>query len=1309
MKIIQYFCYISFVVSRLVLHYSTPTYSNKICFSSGSPEPIVTDYWMEVMESFPPGHQKCELGDGQFSAVVLDDMPKFIKAMTTSDQALRLTCIGQNDSYISELTTDGDVIPGEFHSEVDCKNGAIIKELSRVNVAPAGVHARDLLLESAETDAILKQRDQLIAELREKLRDSKVREDAAMQRNKVNTELLSETKDRADKLQRRADELILHLESERVEGKISRNRSKWLEHELKDAKEDISRLRLDIGRTTTRKPKGLISLTTTMIPLLLLMTSEATKISKVRAKCSHARNRIGSGKNTLPGVEDSTCSIINYETRCDSLESLMVEDLYPFASSHIHKQTLLEAYNDNFITKDSDGVCDLQSGRNAGCYNKRSKMRPFCPNGFRAAHYIDDEGKLRGVYCPSGMEMSEDCLNCRKMKTSTVRHGSIQMQDAMCQEVREQYSGPLPAPRGYCRIGNKEYKKCKAFHTEPRHMPFISLKGAGKVYLDGLVLRNDEEAEGNSFICYKHKGQYATNDGADARIYEVAKLSDCSVVDSSKQGKCTGDHVFCSKFRCEQDYPEVSCVVAPGSGPVLVRFAGGWVKPVCFGYENVIVDIEVPDYGMTKEDECEACVFSCDDDGIRIRTTGFKVNAVIACSSGHCSTYSQEPSTNVFFKYPGVSYSDGSKIGVHLSHDDDTISSHMVLQCEARDSCSINSCILCSHTLINYQCHTFLSALACTIFLTSCLLLIVFVVKRAIGCVKTVPSAVMGPMKWLRALFCWVAMRFKQCFARQVQNINAEIGWRPNNRVVPIPRYTGFMAIMLSLFCICSACSETALSDSKISKCSVSDGKTICTLNGAVVMKVGTIGTESCFMIKSPNGQKSHISLKTVSSELVCREGDSFWTSDYSPKCLSSRRCYWVGECHSTNCQSWDSGTISTEFLRFGNETRLSENKCFEQCGGVSCGCFNMNPSCLFSHASLESVSKKAVRAFSCVDWTHRISFEIVDTKGQKEKFSLSDTGTKFTPWGSLSLGIDAESITGTNSMMFLQDPLVGFALIDEELSSNPRAGFIGEVRCSSEITAISAHKSCKWAPNLIKYRPVTDFVECSSDLINPFTLFRRGFLPQYRNGKMFTQSIDKKSVQAVSSLSIRATVRLLFEGLQVEFIEEENDCKAAQRNVTGCYLCNEGARVCLSIASKLNGTFYAESLNGMHMAVQVTQGTSDYCSYIHFDSPSVSEIIHYSCGGTEKELHITGTLISVEPHDDRNPQSSGSIVVNPREAPWSLMSWIRGFISFFGGPLKTAILVIGLILLALIIISVAILVARSGALKSMIQKAKIL
>ncbi|AEB70979.1 glycoprotein [Durania virus] len=1318
MKNLQIIYLIGLVASRLVLHYSTPDSKVQICFSSGTPEVFVTDYWMEAMSLFPADNKKCELGDGLFSSVTLDDMPKFMKAMTTSDQALRFTCIGSNDSFISELRTDGDVIPGEHHSVIDCKSGDQIRKLSDVNIAPAGLKIQNLMdIEKEERD-ILRQRDQLIEELRTKLRDSKVRENTAKLRgSEANVELKSALED-ADKFKRRADELILHLESERAEGQISRNKSRWLEHELRDAKEDIIRLQNDMAEVSRKKKEvhssattrrtGVFSIATTILPILLFASAESIKQPKMRAKCSHARNRIGSGKNVLTGITSPTCSAIDYELRCDSLEILMQEDAYPFSSSHIHKQTVLEALADGFLEQASEGICQLDSSRPTKCYEKRSKMRPHCPNGFRASHYIDDDGKVRGLYCNENSEITEDCLKCRKLKTKPVKQGSVQMQDVMCQNVTVAYNGPLPQPRGYCKIGLKKYKDCDVYHTEVKHAPFIILKGVGKIYLDSLILKNNEESDLSSFVCFKHKGQYDTGEGTEVRVYKSVKISECSNIDAKKSIKCTGDHVFCSKFRCEDAYPEANCIVAPGAGPVLVRYAGGWVKPVCFGYENVIVEMDLHTNTPAKEEECESCVFSCDNDGVRIRTTGFKVGSLVACSSGHCSSYTQAPSTNVFFQYPGMSYSDGSPIGVHLSHDDDTVSSHMVVHCEPKDPCEINTCIICSHTLINYQCHTFLSAFVCTLLIVTIFILLAVIIKKSIRASRLLPSMLVAPLHWLKLLLRWIIIKFRSCFQRQVNTINAEIGWaqRPQ-RVAPIPRYTGFMAVMLCLLSLCSACSENVVSDSKITKCSAVDSTTKCVVSGSVVMKAGSIGTESCLIVKSPDGLKSHISIKTMSSELVCREGDSYWTSDYAPRCLSSRRCHLVGECHSTNCQAWHDDLVSSEFLKFGNETRLSENKCYEQCGGVSCGCFSMSPSCLFVHSSLESVSKRAIRAFSCSDWSHRITFEITNIDKSKETFTLFDTGSKFFQWGSISLGIDAEAITGTNAMSFLEDPASGFALVDEEFSENPRAGFIGEVRCSSEIAAVAAHKSCKWAPNLIRYRPVTDFVECSSSLINPFILFRRGFLPQSRNGKTFTQSIDKKTVQAISSLSIKATIRMLIEGLEVSFEDSRVRCRASIRNVTGCYSCNEGAKLCLSVNSNLNSTLYAEGSTGIHIALPIFAGTRDYCSVLHFNSPSVDEIIQYSCGIDSKELHITGTLVSIQAHDDRNTQSSGSIVVNPREVPWNFFGWFSGLMKFLGGPLRTAGIILLLIILAIIVIGLVFLCVRSGLLTNLFHKAK--
>nr|QSM35567.1 membrane glycoprotein [Phlebovirus sp.] len=1019
--------------------------------------------------------------------------------------------------------------------------------------------------------------------------------------------------------------------------------------------------------------------------------------------CPHVRNRPGWGTYVARGMVDLGCTPITYSPTCAGFEMLLDLKRYPFFNAHMHHFTTLEYTIESTLKYSDTGYCELtdENSKKPECHKELSMMKAVCPEKVRGAHFLDLSGKVSGIVCPPDHELSKDCLFCRKVKNSIPLNISLNLQDVVCQRGPAGYHGYIPPLKGVCQVGTKIFKECKHYTSSYETMPFIILYERGKQYVEKLQLKNIEEHDPTSFLCYKHTGVLKNGEvEKDSRHYIKVNATNCKAVNNAKSEKCTGDSVFCSSYNCNSDFPDNYCVVAPGGGPIEVFIAGSWIRPVCLGYEKVLVKRESVVQSIGGEQSCRSCIAECNEDSIKIKSNGFKIHSAVACSHGSCSSKTQEPSTEIDIPYPGLSASTGGSIGIHLSHDDPSLSFHITANCPARDVCDVHNCYICVSGMINYQCHSVLTGIVAATMIVMMILMILMIIKLTISLLKKAPSTVLLPGKWLCLLFCWVIKKMKLKFSHHVHAINNQIGWNgdapeevvireeapaaPPRRILMPVRYSTYMAIMVTLFTVAAGCTENMLASSKLSKCRIDGGKTKCVLTGNILLKAGPIGSESCLTIRGINDdQKKFISIKTLSSELSCREGQSYWTTQYAPHCISSRRCHLVAECTGNRCQAWNDSIVSSEFSGVHDNSIMQENRCFEQCGGIGCQCFNVNPSCLFVHTTLRAPRKEAFRVFNCIDWVHKLRLEIESPNVHKRIITLSDMNTHLSDWGSITLGLDAEGIKGSNSFSFMRSSSGSFALIDEAFSEIPRKGFIGEIRCSSEAAAASAHSSCKRAPDLINYRPMTDSVECTTSLIDPFSVFFRGSLPQTRNGMTFTTSIDKTGVQALSSGSVQAEFSLSFEGYEVEFDTKSVNCEATFLNASGCYSCNEGAQICFRVDADEGTVFSAQSEDSSESMIgTVPAHKSDFCRILHYNKPTLNEDWTYHCSGDPRPIKIKGTLIAMNPFDDRNKDGETSIIINPKAGEWSISSWFKGLSNWFGGPLKT----IGLILLYLMI-----------------------
>ncbi|AWH90183.1 polyprotein [Viola virus] len=1298
---------------------------HELCMSNPTSFESVIDYWGSMDRALGEGDRECDIGGGVKSYTTASTTKKLVRTVVDSMTALNMSCsIKDSPDKLIHLMFDAEYDGHLAPMIVSCIDGSAQGPL-RI----AGSHSTNKIIhfpkgasveEGTSPPEVSEKPDDLSDEISYRIKSltsgnndpgslvhvisSKDHELSTLKEeiNSLKSRLEHEREDR-DRLRAEHKAQIGHGDAER---KLLEDRLRAREQDIHNDRAELQQLKaklrsLENARVpvTTIAPKAI----TTALTVVSLLSAVGADLNN----WTHAANRPGIGTFLFDGG-DNDCASVTYGTKCSSFLTLLDDNKYPLFNTFVHKYSSLEAVTNNIIQKDDNGVCKTDAERsNKKCFDEMKFMKMSCPNHMRSVHYIDSVGKLRGMICADEHEVTEDCLQCRKLtQKDAITKGSVSLQDVVCQKGSSNYEGTQPKIKGVCRIGEQDIKTCKRWTTNYETVPFAVFShssGMKKLYLPHLKVKSVEVIDNDSFVCYQHVGQSSGNkkDATDTRLMLRVAMTDCKNVDSTKTKKCTGDEVFCSHFKCTQEYPDTYCLSAPGGGPLYVDIKGSWIMPACVGYETLLVYREVLPLTVKSTQECQSCYYECRQDGIMIRSTGFNILSATACSHGSCRSASQKSGTEITIPYPGLSKSQGGEIGVHLAHDDTDVSSKLTISCKPRDQCEAHSCIFCWEVFINYQCHSFLSSfvICCLVIAVTGLALkaLFYTMKK----VKSVRKCVVYPIKWTSHLLIFLLAATRKGLQRATGIVNERIGWedeRPlavRRRVVPIQKYA--LPLLMALVTGSYACTEMAIASSKMIKCQTEGGSTNCKASGSVLLKAGPIGSEACLVLKgSQEDQKKFISVKTLSSELICLEGQDFWTGLYIPKCLSSRRCHLVGGCTGDSCQKWNNDHVSGEFKNLVDNERMYENRCFEQCGGLGCGCFNIQASCLFVHAELESVKKEAIRAFSCVDWVHRLTLEVKDTQGNVEKVVLNDMNTKMFPWGSITLALDAEGMTSSNPFTFLQNREGGFALVDEPFPNVPRRGQIGEIRCSNEAAALSAHKSCVRIQDTINYRPHMDSVECTANLIDPFTAFLKGSLPQTRGGMTFASSIDGKTVQAMASRSVKAQVSLSLDEYDFSFLSTVKDCTASFANMSGCYSCNEGAKVCIRAKVTQSTTYIAHSKDfSINMALELRPSTEDYCQILHFSKPLIEETMSYTCGGPDKTMVISGHLIAVDVTTGTNTTGGDSTVVNPSEDSWSLFGWFSGLVDWLGGPFKALIKIGGYILGAVIVIALLALALR--------------
>nr|AIS25027.1 glycoprotein polyprotein [Sandfly fever Sicilian virus] len=1306
------------VVGNLKLESKMGNSLTSTCFSQNTGPGIIERYWGFEMAKMPGFDLHCRFNEeGDSKYMTHENAMKQIKIVTTAPDTMKFSCRDETESLGLSITNDGtNNMMGP--AIIYCDTKEFIRNIT-TGEQPPRVDYEKLKKNAEEKDATIQRKTKEMEEVRAVL-DSRIQiaQHEIQQKENEIQKLRNDLRDAIKKGQEHESMKLRVEESDaRVRGlkeELKQLTYKIFDHqatkdELQRAKSEMQSLRKKIkdfeSVPQAKKPSNSsVALVTTAV-LSLLGSSMAASPEAGMNAAIHINNRPGLGKFALltTGTEDEHCKKIDYGVTCSRFDHLKSLDRYPFFNSHYHHRALLEAHYDNIVKVSSTTSCNETKFKDTECSKEIRKLAYKCPRGVSGIIYADSKGEIGGIYCKENEELMENCIQCRKVQRKKPQKGLLmQLQDMVCQPDSIDYTGPKQILKGYCKIGMINYRHCEHFASMEEVVPFAIFKNKGKLYMDSMRIRNKDVLEKENFICYGAK-ENADTDSSNHGGKISVKVTECKNVDPSQSKICSGDSTFCSKFACDNELPEVHCEVAPGAGPIEVYYGGVWIQPMCLGYERAVVLREMPPPVETSEDTCDSCYSECLDSHILVRSTGFMISGAVACSHGACTSLTIMPSTEIMIPYPGMASSIGGDIGIHLSHDEVQVSSHYRVHCEPKDPCVAHSCVICAEGVINYQCHTALSAFVVVTLIVLVVLISLIVLKRCLVLFRVAPAVLLIPFSWIIKLACWTSRKLRISTERRIARINEEIGWRPEEGRAthrmrdrdrrPIPRSAVYLAILF-LISVTSACSDHTIASSKIVKCVAKGSKSVCTISGLVNVKAGPIGSETCVTLKGPDSaDKKFLTIKTIASELICSEGQSYWTSQYGVECLSSRRCHGVAECKGDACQRWNNTLVSREFQGITNNSVISENRCIEQCGGVGCACFSVYASCLFVHARLRATKREAIKVFNCIDWSHRLVLEITDFNGKKEKVSMTGMTTQFFSWGSMTLALDFEGITGTNSYSFLRSSSGAFSLVDEAMSMEPRRGFLGEIRCSSEAAALTAHKSCIVAPDIIRYKPMTDIVDCSTSLIDPFAVFLRGALPQTRNGKTFSSSIDRKTIQAFTSGIVHASMSLSFDNFEVEFEEERVSCLASFVNITGCYSCNEGARVCIQAAADKNTTLHVHTLdNSLTIVMDVFSPKSTDCRVVHLSTPQVKMDVVYSCDGNYKAMSIVGTLVAMNPFDDRRHEETNSVVVNPKAGRWDFSNWASGLVDWLGGPLKTAGVILGYIILAIVFLVVLVL-----------------
>ncbi|BCT55141.1 envelope glycoprotein [Toyo virus] len=920
----------------------------------------------------------------------------------------------------------------------------------------------------------------------------------------------------------------------------------------------------------------------------------------------------------------------------------------------------------NFTDKLTDGV-----HREADCSGGRKQFLGFDPKTLT----------MSNLTCGSDKILSKDCTTCVAGKVPLLNppHSTLLYDDMICQFEPDISTRLKQPPVSYCTVAGQVVRECKGLiENTVEKITWVLLKDK-VIFLEGhsVVWR-----EGPFYSLFDCKQSSAPS--------TQCELTKC------KEGKCTGDASFCSQFQCAKENPECRCTRNQNPGILHVSIGDNLIVPSCFGHSKWVVQRSRKLLSVMTQKNCVDCSVECKVDSITVVVRNFDPGYYQACLGPVC--------------YTGLAQDKEFSIPIHpmsrISTEDVAImiwsktkneKFNLESSCHHLSACDLINCFFCKANWVNLHCFRtekwIMIAIAASI---TCILLGIFL--KALQRIVMFFVWVFGPLVWvikvlIKAsgirMFRGVSSAKEALHRLDVETGTAARTEAPQTRNSGTDYFSRKKKILLAINLITiitpvKSCSDTVMLSSLSRDCiQTQPNKFACTFSTSTLIPAAPIGQHSCIMLTSQSGEVLGImKIKTVEARLSCLKSDLYWTPKATHQCLGSRRCRLVGDCHDDACMRMTENDFSSEWgARETVMNRLGWSSCTHQCGGILCGCFNVNPSCFYLRKTFVNPESLVFKAFECSAWTHSLKISII-FNGTSQDLTLMPDVSQKSHWGKVQLN----SISSAPNLGFSE---CFFEAQNGDIFHGPCnrkgevvMGKLGEIQCPTSSDAMTITPNCFSDQSVIHHQITQDVVHCSSNLLDPKELMRKNKLPATIGTTIFYPAHG--GVYASSADRVSASILVKLSEVTVSSITDRNKCFTRFVNLTGCYNCESGAILRLETVTDF-GTADAVLkcpdlplityfISTSHL--QITE------IIIHTNKSKVSTVCSCDCPNSHDMLTIAGELAYLTDVDFRHHNETTTPIVQRGRGGidwfgWFKFSWMRWIWSIlgFGGVVAAAII----------------------------------
>ncbi|AIU95029.1 glycoprotein precursor [Silverwater virus] len=988
---------------------------------------------------------------------------------------------------------------------------------------------------------------------------------------------------------------------------------------------------------------------------------------------------------------------------CATLASALIADLFQHLQRAVHSEKKKFLQSQPKTHELIKGVVEVPSGLDASLIgfvetqNYTDRLtdgvdREMDCSGGRKTFLALDPGqrKLSNLSCGTGKVLSRDCSYCATGSPPVLNppHKVIMYDDMICQ-FESDATSRLKQPQGtYCSVGGVKVKDCSGLiENTVEKITWVLLKEK-IIFLEGHSL---SWREGPWFSLFDCKNTTETTDPCDINV--------------CKAGKCTGDAIYCSQFSCEKSSPECKCTRNLVPGILHVTIGDNTVVPKCFGHSKWVVQRQRKLLSVQVAKSCLDCSVECRVGALHVVVRHFDPGYYQVCLGPVC--YTGEASSKEFdIPIHPMSRISTEEVSLQLWSSTKTDRYDLQTSCHHLSACDLINCFFCKANWVNVHCFRREKWIIIAIVL-SITCVCVGMVLKAVQRIVSFLAWMLGPVLWFVRVICRCSGKKLFMKAQKARLVLQELDEESQSLIqlpethiaVPSSPNKGsrtarknkvlLMVSLISIMTPVQSCSDSVKLISLAKDCTqVEANRYSCSFSSTALIPVAPIGQTSCILLTSQSGETLGVmKLKTIEAKLSCLKSDLYWIPRATHQCYGARRCRLAASCTGENCMKMTENDFSAEWgSRETIMNRLGWSSCNPQCGGIGCGCFNVNPSCFYLRKTFTNQESLVFKAFECSSWTHSVQIKVSFNDTDSTLFLQPDSPQKM-KWGKVQLA----SISTAPNVGFSE---CFFEAQNGDIFHSPcnrrgevSLGKLGEIQCPTSSDAMQISPSCFSDQSIINHLINKDVVHCTSQLVDPKEIMKKNKLPATIGGTIFYPG--KSSVYASSSSRVSATMLVKLNDVHMFSLSDRNKCSSRFLNLTGCYNCEAGAILRMESVTDF-GT--ADAILecptiGLLSYFISTASLSITETIIHLNKSKINVECTVTCPNSVEKLTIYGELAYLKDLDFRHHNETTTPIVQRNDGGidwfgWLHFGWMQWVWAIVGVGLTIVGVVIGFFLL---------------------------